>query len=413
MSNSITLKQLGRRSGSAKQVFEASWKSQGWPAGYTDGGTEVTPSRQRLVQVDRDGNLTEKSRQKIKDSDGFELDDFKGKTVKHIQKVQDGDMDTKAMDSGATQNFTPLVFDPEIVSIQKQEAPLVDLLPEEGQEGFKAVYNVISDRDAPIGYISESDAVDLKNNTESDITFSKSEVDMTIFADRLAISDFSQEAAAHYMNLEDTTLGERVAEHAQRKEQQILYGDPTQDTQTGFLGDAEGFQGLSQFASDAGNDVSKTGVSSGFIDDIKSEVRSLQADENVNINNLVIVTSPEFFDILETNADFDNLTTDPDTATVNVGLQNLNIAGVPVLMTHNIQSYTDSGNGTTYSPGSKSDVFIMSTRTARFRSLMPMSMVPLSKAGLSEDMALAEIGALIEKSEGNFIRYLENYDAGI
>jgi hypothetical protein len=290
---------------------------------------------------------------------------------------------------------------------------LVDLIDEEGQEGFKAVYNVVSDRDNPIGYISESDAVDLKNNTESDITFSKSEVDMTIFADRLAISDFSQEAAAHYMNLEDTTLGERMAEHTQRKAQQILYGDPSQDTQTGFIGDKESFQGLAQYAADQGNDVDKTGVSSGFVKDIKTEVRQMIDEENVNPANIVVVTSGSFYDILENEADFDNITTDPQTSTVDVGLQNLNIAEAPVLTDHNVDSYTDSGNGTTYNAGSKSDVFIMSTKTVRFRSLMPISMVPLSKDGLSEDMALAEFGALIEKSEGNFIRHLKSYSAGL
>lgn len=410
---SITLKQLGTRSGSAKQVFEKAWEDQGWPAGYTDGGKERTPPVKRLVQVDRDGNLTEKSRTKIKESDRFDVKDFKGSAVRHIQKIQSEDMESKTMDSGATSDFTPLIFDPEIASIQKQNSQLVDLIDEEGQEGFKAVYNVVSDRDNPIGYISESDAVDLKNNTESDISFSKSEVDMTIFADRLAISDFSQEAAAHYMNLEDTTLGERMAEHTQRKAQQILYGDPSQDTQTGFIGDKESFQGLAQYAADQGNDVDKTGVSSGFVKDIKTEVRQMIDEENVNPANIVVVTSGSFYDILENEADFDNVTTDPQTSTVDVGLQNLNIAEAPVLTDHNVDSYTDSGNGTTYNAGSKSDVFIISTKTVRFRSLMPISMVPLSKDGLSEDMALAEFGALIEKSEGNFVRHLQNFDAGL
>jgi len=41
---------------------------------------------------------------------------------------------------------------------------------------------------------------------------------------------------------------------------------------------------------------------------------------------------------------------------------------------------------------------------------MPMSMVPLAKTGLSDTVALAEFGALIEKSQGNFVRHLQAYN---
>lgn len=391
------------RSGTASEIYEKCWEEQGFKSTTQDAGQNTTAPIQRAIQVDRDGNLTEKSEEtleKIKQHSDHELE-FEGKTAKAAAQMQ-----TKTMDAGETENFTPLVFDPEIVSILKQNAPLLDVIPEEGQEGFDAVFNIVDSRDDPIGYTSEADAVDLTNNTPSDIGFAKDSVDMTIYTDLVEISDFSQEAAAHYMNVEDTTLGEKVAQHAQRKAQQILYGDTSQGTGTGYIGDSNGYDGLKKIAEDAGNDVDKSAVTSGFVKDIKSVIRQMRQDENVNVNNLVIATSHEFFDVLENEADFDNLTTDASDQTVNVGLNQLQIGGVPVIPTHNVDSYTDGA----YSVGDPGDVFIMSTRTARFRALMPMSMVPLAKNGLAETVALAEFGAFIEKSQGNFCRYLKSYD---
>jgi hypothetical protein len=376
----------------SKRTFEKAWKDHGIEPVRTDGQSGVTAPVQSI--------LSHGNEEKIKE--------FKGSV-----REKAAEMATKSsMDAGRTENFTPLVFDPEIVSILKQNAPVLDVIPEEGQEGFDAVYNIVDSRDDPIGYTSESDATDLTNNNPNGITFAKDQVDMTIYTDLVEISDFTQEAAAHYMNVRETTLGEKVAQHAQRKAQQIFYGDPSQDTQTGFIGDAEGFKGLTGFASDAGNVVDKSGVSSNFVKDIKSVVRDIRQEENANVNNLRIHVSHEFYDVLENEADFDNLTTDADTGELNVGLDDggLSIGGVPVVPTHNIDSFTDSGNGTTYNAGDPGDVFIFSNRTARYRALMPMSMVPLAKTGLSDTVALAEFGALIEKSQGNFVRHLTAYD---
>lgn len=388
------IQKIATRSGTPDEVFELAWEKEGMPAVSQDAGAKTTTSVQNYFK-------------NLKKEEGQEavMEKFAGMTRQAAAKVANGDMESKAMDSGATETYTPLVFDPEIVSILKQNAPILDVIPEEGQEGFKAVYNIVSSREDPIGFTSESDAIDLLNNDESDISFAKSEVDMTLWTATVNISDFTQEAASHYMNVEQTTLGEQVAQHAQRKAQQIFYGDPTQATGTGYLGDSNGYKGLKAYAEDQSNDIDKSGVSSNFVKDIKSEINSMKQNENVNVNNLVIATSYEFFDILENEADFDNLRTDPSDQTVNVGLNQLQIAGVPVVPTHNVDSYTDGA----YTPGDPGDVFIMSTNTARFRALMPMSMVPLAKTGLGETTALAEFGALIEKSEGNFVRYLYSY----
>lgn len=392
------LQQIVSRSTSASDVYKHCWADQGFKTTTQEAGHNTTAPVQRVIDTSNP-ERTEKAVEELKKQVEKDIQ-FEGRATKAAV-----DMQTKTMNASEVENFTPLIFDPEIVSLVKDEAPILDVIPQEGQEGFSAVYNVISSRDDPIGFTSENDAVDLLNNQSSDIQFAKDTTDMEIYVDLVNISDFSQEAAAHYMNVEDTTLGSKVGQFAQRKAQQIFYGDPTQDTGTGYIGDADGYEGLKKIAEDAGNDTDKSGVSSDFIKDIKSVVREVRQNESVNVSDLVIATSHEFFDVLENEADFDNLRTDPSDRTVNVGLNNLSIAGVPVIPTHNVDSFTDD----TYTPGDSGDVFIMSNRAVRFRALMPMSMVPLAKNGLSENAAIAEFGALIDKSQGSHLRYLSSY----
>lgn len=411
--DSMTFQKVVTQGADKSEIFKTVWKNNGLDGAVQEAGTKTTTPISRVVSA---GQSEEERKQALKFLEQKSGQWQEGKVKRTAATLNNGEveakvvkdegqMETKTMDIGEVDNFTPLVFDPEIVSILQKKAPILDVIPQEGQEGFSAVYNIVDQRDNPLGYISEADAVDLSNNTPSDVGFKKDEVDMTRYVDKVNISDFTQAAASHYMNVEDTTLGEKVGQHARRKAQQIYYGDPSQDTGTGFVGDAEGFKGLKEFAADAGNDISKTGTSSNFIKDIKDEVRQMQQDEAVDKDNLVIVTSHEFYDTLENEADFDNVTTDATTQTVNVGLRDLTIAGVPVMPSSNIDSYDDGS----YTPGDPGDVFIMSNRTARFRALMPLTMVPLAKNGLSESVALAEFGALVEKSQGNFVRYLEGY----
>jgi len=394
------INRIRQRSAVPDEILDATWGKYAATV-KQDGGKRTTASVQNVIKTIKEEKGEEAARKQ-----------FTGLTRKAVADFakDQGDMQTKTMNIGEVDSATPIVFDPEIVSILKQNAPLLDVLPEEGQEGFKAEYNVIDSREAAYGYISEGDAVDLTNNSPNDITFTQEQEDMTLYVDQVEISDFTQEAASHYMNVEETTLGERVGLHAQNKAQQVFYGDPSQGTGTGGLGDSNGFRGLTKFAElpSSSNVIDKSGVSSGFVKDIKGVVRDMRQEENVNVNNLVIMTSHEFYDVLENEADFDNLTTDAGTDTLNVGLSDggLSIGGVPVFPTHNIDSFSDAS----YTPGDPGDVFIFSTRTARFRSLMPMSMVPLAKNGLAETVALAEFGALVEKSRGNFVRHLQAYN---
>lgn len=395
------IQKIATRKATPSEVMEKTW-GQYAASVKRDGGAATTASARNVIK-----NLEkEEGEQALKEK----LGGLARKAVTQAEKAgtRNGDVETKTMDIGEVDSATPLVFDPEIVSILKQNAPILDVIPEEGQEGFSAKFNIVDSRETAYGYISESDAVDLTNNSPNDIQFATKEEDMELYVDKIEISDFTQEAASHYMNVEETTLGERVGLHAQNKAQQIFYGDPSQDTGTGGIGDANGYKGLTKWAEQpsSSNVIDKSGTSENFIKDIKDEVRQMRQDENVNVNNLVIATSHEFFDTLENKADFDNLRTDPSDQSVNVGLNQLQIAGVPVVPTHNVDSFSDGS----YSAGDPGDVFIFSTRTTRFRSLMPMSMVPLAKTGLAETVALAEFGALIEKSNGNFVKHLTAYD---
>jgi len=400
------LQQVANRK-NASDIFEKCWEDYGFK-GVREDQSPMTVPVQRVINVDD----KETTNQKIK-----KLDTEKQVGEGLVRKTV-GQMQTKGpMDSGQVEDFVPLVFDPEIVSILKQNAPLLDLIPEEGQEGYKAVYNIVGERDRALGFGTEADVLDMTGDTPSDVTFEKQETDMTIWRDRVQISDFTQAAANHYMNVEDTTLGERVAEHAQVKAAQILYGDPSQATtdedgdDTGFIGSSEGYKGLRTYADEQGNVSDGSTIEEGDrVEAIKAEIHEMIQEENVNVNNLIVGVSHELYDKLENEADFNKLTTDADTRTMNVGLNQLQIAGVPVQTTHNIRAYEDGDDegAAEYEIGSSGDVFIFSTRTARYRALMPMSMVPLAKTGLSETMALAEFGALIEKSKGNFVRVIED-----
>lgn len=437
----------------AGEVFEKTWEAYDIKGAKTDGGKKVTTPLQKAVEV---------GSEKAKEN--------KGMVREHMAKLQTPDSEKAgAMTDSQTEAHVPLVYDPEIVSILFQEAPILNVIPEEGQEGFKAVYNIVSDRENPVGFVSESDALDLTSEAR-DITFSKSEKDMQIYVDVADISDFTQEASNHYMNVQDTTLGERTALFAQRKEQQILYGEPgTTDIGIGYLTSSNSYKGLANIYAE----TDKSSISSSFARDIKQELNSLTQNNPVSKNNLTIMCSWNMYDTLENEMFGDNLRVDMGDDTVDIAPTNLRIGGVDVVPTHNItthqtqetvqgdnqssdeihvtNNYTgvlSSGDtfdvaGTEYTvdslnydsnnneteitvsgtvstdhsgdtatldvAGDDGDVFIINNQTARFRTLVPFSSVPLGRTGLSEQTALFEFGALIEKSEGNFGKYLKAY----
>ena len=362
-------------------VFKQSWEHHGFKAVRKEGGVPITVPMQRL--------LNQKNTDMIDKNTGM---------VKNAI--------TKQMTATEVEGSTPLVFDPEILSIEFMTAPFLEALPQEGQQGYKAVYNRIDSRDSPIGFVSEGDAIDLSGYSGKNIGFTKGETSMKIYVDKANISDFSQAAAAHYMNVEDTTLGQRIALHAQWKEQMVFYGDTNQDTGSGWIGDSNGYDGMAKIFTDVGNDVDKSGVSSGeYVKDIRSEVYDLLQNENIMAQDLLIVTSYSMFDQLTRELVPAQTRYGANETSADVGIQQLRINGVPVMATHNIKEYTDGS----YNIGNEGDVFIVNTRAARFRALVPLSSVPLAKLGLSQATAIFEFGAFIDRAGGNWGKYLKNY----
>lgn len=318
----------------------------------------------------------------------------------------------RAMDETAISTATPLVYDPEIIGILKANAPLVDRTQHEGQDGFEANYNRIDSRDSEIGFTSESDVLDLTDNTASDVSISRAQTDMEIWVDLVEISDFAAAAADFYMDVRDTTLGERVANHAQAKEQALLYADPAEANTDGGLGDSDAYKGIHTIIADNNSsnliDKSTTDISGtdGLLRDVKDEIRSmLQGDNNVNPMDLEVWTSWSVFDHMENEMGV-RTRMGVNEQDADFGLDTIRINGVPVIPSHNVDSYSQSG----YAPGDEGDVFIVNVgRSLRFRQLAPLSTVPLGRVGLGEQVAMFEFGAPILRAQGQFSKHLQAY----
>jgi hypothetical protein len=397
-----------------REAFGRFWEAQGVPTVTDPEGNKLTIPLQRVHEaISKDDDLQEKFHKHwLKNqfqlcADGAKVE-AQGITKNTIEEMKE----EKAIDANVAENSTPLVFDPEIISLLAQEAPIVaNRLMQEGQEGYKAVFNTIDSRDDAIGFISESDSLNLYDNTESDISLNKNETDMEIWVDTVKISDFSERATNHYMNLRDTTLGERLAEHANSKEQAVLYGDPSQGLSDGSPGDSEAYDGYATIFSNASNQTDKSSVSlsssDALVKDIKAEMVGLiQNTPAVNPNNLEIWTSHTIYDEIENELNVHGRI-DLNAEAVNYGDMDLQIKSRPVIPTHNVTGHSYGGGS--YTPGDEGDVFIVSTRSSRFRSLAPLSTVPLGRRGLSDEVAMFEYGAPIARAEGNFGKHLQAY----
>ena len=234
----------------------------------------------------------------------------------HAERSATPDGERAAIDASVVQAATPIEVDPEIVDIQRSAAPVLDRITQEAQAGFTAQYNIVSDRNAPVGYTSESDAIDLSANSDGDFALGTKTRDMTIYVDRVTLSDFTQRAqdSLGYMDVEETTLGQRTIVHALTKAGGIFYGDPAVGKSDGSIQDSNAFPGLARIAEDADtggvgaadNVVDKSGFSGSgetpLLDDIKNELTQLVSDTGAEYQNLEVMVSPTFFDALENEA---------------------------------------------------------------------------------------------------------------
>lgn len=319
------------------------------------------------------------------------------------------------IDRSVVEQATPIQFDPRIVDIQRSAAPILDRVTQQGQAGFTASYNVISDRDEPIGFLSEGAAIDLSNQKDSDHTLTNAQKDMKIFVDKVNISDFTvrAEASLGYMDVTQMTFGQRVIAHALAKAQTFFYGDPSVGANnTGSFDPevGEAYEGMAKMASDAGNSVDKSSLNLQgefpVLSDIKSELTKLVSETGLTYADAEITVSPSMFDYIENET---NISTRIDAfdEDVSFGGRGLNIKGVPLTEDPNIRDYPNQST-TNFTPAER-DVFIWDRRNLQFRSLMPLTTVPLARVGLANRAALAEFGTLISKSQGEHMLYLSDY----
>ena len=309
------------------------------------------------------------------------------------------------VDSGLSENATPLVFDPDVLQLLKENAPhAFGRLTRRGQEGHQVVFNNISEREDPAGYGTEADSANLQD-LNKDFGFETPRVDLSLYMDAAAVTDFSAEASAHYMDISELAIGARLAEYAQLHEITVFYGDPGLATEeadldageTGGPGDPNAFTGLTNLYPE--NDEAVTADVGEFI---KAEIRELlQGDYAVNPADLEVWCSWTLFDELENElrGDHGRFAIDVDNINLDWGNYELDAGGVPIVPGHNIDEHTyDDPGGETYTVGDPNDVLIVNTATAEYRELLPMTTIPLAQRGASDEVGMVEFGTLVERS---------------
>lgn len=309
------------------------------------------------------------------------------------------------VDTGISEDATPLVFDAEVLQLLKQNAPhAFGRLTRRGQEGHQVVFNNINSREDPAGYGTEADSANLQD-LNKDFGFETPRVDLSLYMDAAAVTDFSAEASAHYMDISELAVGARLAEYAQLHEQTVFYGQPglagdadLDAGDTGGPGDPNAFKGISQlYPADA------TSVTSNVGEHIKGQIRDLlQSDFAVNPADLEVWCSWALFDELENElrGDHGRFAIDVDNLNLDWGNYELEAGGVPIVPGHNIDShdFTNPADGSTYTVGDPNDVFIVNTATLEYRELLPMTTIPLAQRGASDEVGMVEFGTLIERS---------------
>ena len=300
---------------------------------------------------------------------------------------------------------SPVQVDPAIVDIQRSQAPILDIIPTVSQPGFTADYNIFDDRTLEDYFMTESDAADLTNNAGSDFSLANDTQDMKIATTLLNVSDFSARAeeSLNYMNLMNTTVGQVMAEWFNVTAKTFFYGDADTTTGSGQHESDNGYDGLAAFAADGSNVVDKTATSSGILEDILDYLTKQTQSSGLTFGNARVLLSPKMY-----NTIYGEVTPvvriDGYDADVEYGPQGLAIGhergSVPITPCDNIRNYQSESDGVG-SNSTNGDVFIYDDRTVQFRTLAPISTVPLGRTGLSDKVALFYYGALIDKSQGN------------
>lgn len=408
--------------------FEQYYEKHGVPT-YRDGDAKVAHDPRRIIRQDaaarklyedwcvtslkgmaavRQDNNVEKAKDewtKWLDSKGDLVDAGYRKAILKT-------MDAAQVGVPSADGAVPLVYDPEVIDIFRRNAPLVDRIPFEGQAGFKAAANRITSRGGPIGWTSESDSADLTDNSASDAGLGQVEKEMEILVDMIEVTDFAQMASesAGPLDLRETTLGTQLAGLVRHRAMTILYGDNSNADGDGGPGDSDAPDGVETDIADnnASNKIDKSSTDINGVralaEDIKSEINAFrQQNRAVDVGDLICGTSWTVFNLLEDEFQ-SNVTTDQD-GQIRFGRQAINIAGVPVVPTHNVDEETSFATNF----GDEGDVFLINTRSARYRQLMPMTTIPLAQHGFAEMIGIGEFAAPILRANGEFCKKLDAY----
>lgn len=331
------------------------------------------------------------------------------------QKIEE-----KQVNSGVVQDATPILIDPDFINTVRSAAPILDWVDVVAQAGFTASYNIVSGRDEPShGWSSESDVRDVSGQSGNAFTMSNADTDMHIWLDLLDISDFSARAQSSldFMDLEGTSLEIRTQEWATEEAETIFYGEPQAGNTTGGPKDEFAPEGMADIADDANTSYTKTKNSvdlspdKALFNDLKKEVLSLIKDSNAMLGNLGLATSVDLFHALESEANL-NVRLDAFDDGINFGRDplgptTLSIANVPVLPEPNIRGHSYGGGSFS---GQVGDVFLFDRTNFQRRALQPLSSTSLGQLGLADRIALFQYEAPISRSQGEFLRLLENYN---
>jgi hypothetical protein len=309
----------------------------------------------------------------------------------------------------------PVDVDPVIFNVLNNEVPELNIIEQVAQPGFEFKYNVISDRDAPIGMLSESEAAgDLEDQfTPQSFTLSDETISMKRQVGLFKVSDFSQRAmtSLDYMDPRETTLGQGTIAHNKFKVKQMYYGDPSVGAGDQSIEDADAFEGLAKIADDAGNSEDKSDVSSGILEDLLDELTDAVVNTGLTFDRARFMVSQSLYNQL-----YDEQTPviriDGYEADVEYGPRGISLSTefgtAPITPTPNIQAYGDlTGVGSNASLG---DVFLIDELATQFRQLAPMSTVPLGRTGLADRVSMFEYYTLVDRSQGNHTFWLQDYD---
>ena len=419
---------IQRTQGNANVLYNALTRAWGMPSFKIGAAERATPTSAYRRKLATEGEWTEErygSRSPFVaastagvdyETDGKNAQGRKTRdAIEALTQSTGTDGERALVDESVIGAAAPVDVDPVIFNVLNNEVPELNVIEQVAQPGFSFKYNVISARDSPIGMLSETEAAgDLESSfTPQSFTLSDETLDMKRQVGLFKVSDFSQRAmtSLDYMDPRETTLGQGAIAHNKFKVKQMYYGDPSVGAGDNSIEDADAYEGLAKIASDAGNVIDKSTVSSGILEDMLDELTTAVTDTGLTFDRARFMVSQQLY-----NAIYDEVTPtirlDGYDADVEYGPQGIALSTefgtAPITPTPNIRNYAGlTGVGSDSDIG---DVFLIDELAIQFRQLAPMSTVPLGRTGLADRVSMFEYYTLVDRSQGNHTYRLSGYD---